>query len=67
MVNFGPLVAEICWRVWDTPAHFNGFHILAALLRNTQVVGISQTLWHWTEGATYIWQGGNYVGHWHTF
>ena len=25
MVNFSPLAAEICWRVWDTPAHFNGF------------------------------------------
>jgi len=25
MVNFGPLAAEICWRVWGTPANFNGF------------------------------------------
>ena len=25
MVNFGPLMAEIGWRVWDTPANFNGF------------------------------------------
>ena len=25
MVNFGPLTAEICWRVWGTPANFNGF------------------------------------------
>ena len=32
MVNFGPLAAEICWRVWGTPANFNGFHVLAALL-----------------------------------
>jgi len=24
MVNFGPLAAEICWRVWGTPANFNG-------------------------------------------
>jgi len=31
MVNFGPLAAEICWRVWGTPAHFNGFRVLAAL------------------------------------
>jgi len=28
MVNFGPLTAEICWRVWGTPANFNGFCIL---------------------------------------
>ena len=25
MVNFGPLTAEIGWRVWGTPANFNGF------------------------------------------
>jgi len=29
MVNFGPLPAEICWRVWGTPANFNGFRVLA--------------------------------------
>jgi len=44
MVNFGPLMAEICWRVWGTPANFNGFRILAALLHGTLVVGVSQTL-----------------------
>jgi len=31
MVNFSPLAAEICWWVWDTPANFNGFLVLAAL------------------------------------
>jgi len=67
MVNFGLLTAEICWRVWGTSANFNGFHILAALLHSTLVVGISQTLRHWTEGATYIRQGGHHVGHWPTF
>ena len=46
MVNFGLLTAEICWRVWGTPANFNGFRILAALLRGTLVVGVSQTLRH---------------------
>jgi len=30
-VNFGLLTAETCWRVWGTPANFNGFRILAAL------------------------------------
>jgi len=43
MVNFGPLVAEIRWRVWGTPAHFNGLRVLAALLHGIQVVSISQT------------------------
>jgi len=67
MVNFGPLAAEIVSLVWGTPGHFNGFRILAALLHGTLVVGVSQTLRRWTEGATYIRQGGHHVGHWPTF
>jgi len=42
-VNFGLLTAEICWRVWGTPADFNGFRVLAALLHGAVVAGISQT------------------------
>jgi len=67
MVNFGPLTAEICWRVWGTPAHFNGFRVLAALLHDTLVVIVTQTLRRRTEGATYIRQGGHHIGHWPTF
>ena len=66
MVNFGPLTAEIDWRVWGTPSYFNGYHILATLLHGTLLVGVSQTLQHWTEGATYIRQGDHHVGHWPT-
>jgi len=43
MVNFGPLEAEIGLVVWGTPANFNGFCVLAALLHGTPVVGVSQT------------------------
>jgi len=43
-MNFGPLTAEICYRVWGTPAYFNGFLVLAALLYGTLVVVVSQTL-----------------------
>jgi len=43
MVNFGPLTAEICSGVWGTQANFNGFLVLAALLRSSQVVSVSQT------------------------
>jgi len=57
MVNFGPLAAEIGLLVWDTPANFNGFCVLAALLHGTLLVGVSQTLRRWAEGATYIRQG----------
>jgi len=44
MVNFGPLPAEISWRLWGTPANFNGFRVLATLLHGTAVVSVSQTL-----------------------
>jgi len=43
-VNFGSLAAEICWRVWGTPANFNVFHVLAALLHGIPVLGVSQIL-----------------------
>ena len=48
------------------PRNFNGFRVLAALLHGTLVVGVSQTLRRWREGATYMRQGGHYVGHWPT-
>jgi len=67
MVNFGPLAAEIVSLVWGTPGNFNGFHVLATLLHGTLEVSVSQTLQCWTEGATYIRQGGHHVGHWPTF
>jgi len=57
MVNFGPVVAEIVSLVWGTPANLSGCRVLAALLHGTLVVGISQTLRCWTEGATYILAG----------
>ena len=66
-VNFGLLQAEICWRVWGTSANFNGFRVLAALLHGTLLVGVSQILRRWTEGATYIRPGGHHVWHWPTF
>ena len=44
MVNFGLLADEIVSLVWGTPANFNGSRVLAALVRGTLVVGVSQTL-----------------------
>jgi len=38
MVNFGPLAAEIDPVVWGTPANFNGFRVLAALLHGIYTV-----------------------------
>jgi len=45
MVNFSPLAAEIGLPVWGTLANLNGVRVLAALLRDTLLVGVSQTLW----------------------
>jgi len=67
IVNVGLLAAEILSLVWGTPANFNRFRVLASLLHDTLVLGASETLRRWTEGATYIWQGGHHVGHWSTF
>ena len=44
MVNLGPLTAEIDWWVWGTPSYFNGYRVLAVLLHDTLLVGVSQTL-----------------------
>jgi len=41
--ELGPLAAEIDPVVWGTPANFNGFRVLAALLHGTPVLGVSQT------------------------
>jgi len=67
IVNLGPLAADIDSGVWGTPANFNRFCVLAALLHGTLVVGVSQILRRWTEGATYIRQGGHHVRHRPTF
>jgi len=45
MVNFGPLTAEIGWRVWGTPANFNGFRVLASLLHGRRSTDVNQTLY----------------------
>ena len=44
MVHFGPLAAETVSLVWGTPATFNGFRALAALLHGTLLVRVSQTV-----------------------
>jgi len=44
MVNFGPLAAEIDWRVWGTPSNFNGFRVLASLLQQRRSTEANHTL-----------------------
>ena len=44
MVNFGPLMADIGLAVWGTAANFNGFCVLASLLRQRRSTEVNQTL-----------------------
>jgi len=44
IMNVSPLVAEICWRVWGTPANFNGFGVFASLLHRRRSTEVNKTL-----------------------
>ena len=44
MANFGALTSEIFWQVWDTPANFNSFRVLALLLHQRHSMEVNQTL-----------------------
>ena len=44
MTNFGPLAAEIYWRVWVTPANFNWFRVLPSLLYRRRSTEVNKTL-----------------------
>jgi len=57
MMKIGPLTAEIGWRVWDSPANFNGFRVLAALLHGTLVLKIFYKKWHTLLSNTTIAEG----------
>ena len=49
------------------PSKFQRVSRLGSVTARHLVVGVNQTLRRWTEGATYIRQGGHHVGHWPTF
>ena len=58
MANFGPLTAEIIWRVWGTTANFNGFRVLALLLQRRRSLEANQTLhdvWSSPELVHYVY------------
>jgi len=63
MVNFGPLVAEIGWRVCGTPANFDTFRILASLLhwrRSKEVIQTLHNVWPSPGLVHYIYIFGVY-------
>jgi len=49
------------------PSYFQRLPRLGSVTARHLVVGVSQTLRRWTEGATYVRQGHHHVGHWPTF
>ena len=67
MVNFGPIAAEIGLPVWGTPPNLKWVSRLGSITARHLVVGVSQTLRRWTEGATCVRQGDHHVRHWPTF
>jgi len=55
MVNFGgPLAAEIVSLVWGTPANFNGFRFLAALL-HCQTAALKRGRHLYSAGRLSLW------------
>jgi len=66
----GELRPSNSWHLLASLGHSSKFQRvsrLGALLHGTLVGGVSQTSWRWTDGATYIRQGGHHVGHRSTF
>jgi len=49
------------------PCKFQRVSRLGSVTARHVVVSVSQTLWRWTEGASYVRQGDHQVGHWPTF
>ena len=49
------------------PCKFQRVSRLGTVTARHLVVGVSQTLRRWTEGATYVRQGDHHVGHWPIF
>ena len=59
MANFSPLAAAIVSLVWDAPANFNRFRVLAPLLQRRRSTEAKQTLHDvWPSHYIYIFGGG---------
>jgi len=68
--QYGELRPTSGWDRFVTLGHPTTFQLVSRLGSVTAryvVVGVSQTLRHWIEGATYVRQGDHHVGHWPTF
>jgi len=68
--QYGELRPASCWDRSGSlrhPCKFQRILRLGSVTARHLVVGVSQTLRRWTEGATYVRQGDRHVGHWPTF
>ena len=67
MVNLRPTSGWDRLTSLGYPCKFQLVLRLGSVTARHLVVGVSETLRRWTEGASYIWQGDHHVGHWPTF
>jgi len=44
LLHMSSQYGEVDWRVWGTPANFNGFRLLASLLQRRRSAEANQTL-----------------------
>jgi len=66
--QYGELRPTSGWDRFTSLGHPSKFQRVSRLVTARHlVVGVSQTLRRWTEGATYVRQGDHHVGHWPTF
>jgi len=68
--QYGELRPTSSWDCFGSlghPSYFQRLPHLGSVTARHVVVGVSQTLRRWTEGATYVWHGDHHVGHWPTF
>jgi len=55
IANFGPLTAEIRWRVWGTPANLNGFRVLASHLQRRRSPEANQILYDFRPSPALVY------------
>jgi len=68
--QYGELRPANGWDLLTSLGHSCKFQLilhLGSVTARHLVVGVSETLQRWTEGATCIQQGDHHVGHWPTF
>ena len=67
MVNFGPLAAEISWRVWGIPANFNRVSRLGNVTAQHSGGGLQPNFAVLSRGRRLYSAGRPSRGHWPTF